>query len=172
MKLLININGPMAIGKSTLTTKIWRHLKNWPFVDRPMIKRGLKPLGGALSKEISKKATYEIIKDLMKIDETPGIIVAELDPEIINKKIGKEMKKYGYKLLPFRLICSVKEAEKREIQRQKERGGLKPILSHLRKIHSEFKHPHNFEVIIDTEKNSVDKSFKLMKKTIKEYTNT
>lgn len=168
MKLLVNINGPMAIGKSTLTTLIWRELKNWPFVDRPMIKRGLKPAPNNIHKKLSKKATFELIKYLMKEENVNGILVAEMNAEHIVRDIGKEMKEADYELLSFRLVCSVEEAERREIERQKNRGkDTHARLEHLRRIHAEQTPPYDFEVIVDTEKMSIKESFEFMMNEIK-----
>jgi len=160
MPKIILIHGSMAVGKSTITEKLMKKLPNFAYVDRPYIKRGLKPLGRELAKKLSKEASYDIIKQIMKLKK--NIIVQEVNIVSLRKKLKSYLKKYNYKIYAFHLTCSLKEAKKREKNRtKKSRSRL------LEKITKEFPPPSKFEIIIDTEKLSVRQAVDYIIKKIK-----
>ena len=160
MPKIILIHGSMAVGKSTITEQLRKKLPNFVYVDRPYIKRGLKPLGRELAKKLSKETSYDIIKKIMKLKE--DIIVQEVNVISLKKKLKSYLKKYKYKIYAFHLICSLKEAKKRENKRTKK---SRPRL--LEKINKEFPLPSKSEIIINTEKLSVRQSVNFIIKKIK-----
>ena len=76
MPKIITLHGPMAAGKSTITELLREKLPSFPYVDRPYIKRGLKPAGRKEALKISKEASYFIIEKLMELGK--DIIVQEV----------------------------------------------------------------------------------------------
>ena len=160
MPKLICIHGPMAVGKSTITEMLMKKLPNFSYVDRPNIKRGLKPAGRQNSLIISKQATYFIIKELMKIKK--DIIVEEINPTSIKKKLNKYIKKNKYKIYSFYLLCSLNEAIKRDIKRSK-----KSRKNRVKQIHKEFESINKEGIFINTEKLTANQTLKLILKEIK-----
>jgi adenylylsulfate kinase-like enzyme len=160
MPNIIAIHGPMAVGKSTITSLLRKKLRNYAYVDRPYIKRGLKPLGKESAKKISKDASYSIIRQITKLKK--DMITEELSAKQIRNKIKNHIKKYNYKVHGFYLTCPVKEAKKREKTRAKK---ARPRL--LEKIHKEYAAPDKHEQVINTDKLSAIQSVNLILKSIK-----
>jgi adenylylsulfate kinase-like enzyme len=156
MKIIL-IHGPMAAGKSTITEKLREKLPKYAYVDRPYIK-GLKPLGKELALKLSKKATYEIMKDIINLKK--NMIVQEVNPVSLRKKLKNHLKKY--QVYAFYIKCSIKEAKKREKQRAK-----KARPKRLEEIHKKYAEPSKYETIIDTEKLSVKQSVDFILKSIR-----
>ena len=92
MPKLINITGPIAVGKSTVCASLKKELKNYAFVDRAYLKEMLKPIGKPLAKKIADKTTIFIIKQLMK--ENKNILVHEQSIVILKEKLKRYSKKY------------------------------------------------------------------------------
>lgn len=162
MPNLIILHGPPAAGKSTLTNVLREKLSTWPYVDRPNIKRGLKPLGREEAKKLSKEMSYTILKELMKLKK--NIIVQEVNPSSVKKKLRYYLKKYNYQIFAFYIHCSVDEAIQRDKKRTKKtRAAL------IKKIHKEFTGPSEIETVIDTEKLSVSECIKIILKEIRKF---
>ena len=149
----------MSVGKSTITEQLRKFLPDYAYVDRPYIKRGLKPLGKPLAKKISKDASYDIIRQIMKLGK--NMIVQEVSPVSLRKKIKHYLKRYKYKIYSFYIICSVAEAKRREKGRDK-----KPRPRLVEKIHKEFNEPSKYDQVINTEEFSVRQSVNFILKTI------
>jgi adenylylsulfate kinase-like enzyme len=160
MPNIILIHGPMAAGKSTITAELRKRLPDYAYVDRPYIKRGLKPLGRETAKKLSKAATYDIMREIMKLGR--DMIVEELNPASTRKKLKHYLRTYDYEIHSFYLRCSIPKAMTRDKYRSKKH---KPKL--LRQIHEGYLEPDSLEQIIDTEKLSVRQAVNLILKSIK-----
>ena len=161
MPKIITIHGPMAVGKSTITELLRKKLPDYVYVDRPYIKRGLKPLGKKLALKISKDASYDIIRQIMKLNR--DIIVQEVSPVSLKKKLKHYLKRYKYEVYAFYLACSMAEAKKREKGRTKK---ARPRL--LEEIHKAYSSPSKHEQVINTEKLSARRSVNFILRNIKE----
>jgi len=159
MPKIIAIHGPMAAGKSTITEKIREKLPDHAYVDRPFIKRGLKPLGSKLALKISKAASFDILRQIMKLGK--NVIIQEVSDESLRRKLKHYLRKYNYTLSVFYIKCSLKEAKKRDKGRQKK---TRPKL--VEQVHKDFAEPSKHEIVIDTEKLSVRQSVNLILKMI------
>lgn len=158
MPQLINIHGPLASGKSTLTTLLRKKL-HYIHVDRPFLKKALKPLGKPLAKRISREIAYLIIKGFMKLKK--NIIVQEMSPTGLKNRLHSEMKKYHYTFYSFCLSCSLKTALKRNKLRKKRATDI-----HVKKLHKEFSGPEKEDVVIHTEQVSPQQAVDLIMKRI------
>ena len=69
-------------------------------------------------KTISKKAMIGIVKDVIE-QLGINILLQESSQSAIKKNLKKELKKYNYKIYSFYLDVDVKDAEKRDVQREK-----------------------------------------------------
>ena len=162
MPKIITIHGPMAVGKSTITTQLREKLPKYAYVDRPYIKRGLKPLGRELALKLSKEASYYLTRKIMRLGK--NIILEEISPVSLRRKIKHSIfKKYNYQIYSFYLICSVNEAKRREKLRRNQKTP-RPRL--LERIHKEFPPPSKHEIVIDTEKLSANQAVKFILKKI------
>lgn len=157
MPNIITIHGPVGAGKSTLTETLREKLPTYSYVDRPFIKRGLKPAGRKEALNLSKDASYFLIEKLVLLNQ--DIIVQEVNPESMKRKIGTDFfKKHNYRIISFFISCSVDTAIKRDLQRKAKTVGEEGV----RKIHSEYVTPAVDEVVIDTEIMSVDECISKM----------
>jgi len=157
MPKLILIDGPVASGKTTTCYALKDKLKDYAFVDREIIKRLLKHSGKQDAKVITDKTINFIVAELMKLNK--NILIQEKNP----KDLEKIIKKYGkkYQIYSFYLKCSLNEA----IKRDRERGDNTEIS--IIKREYEFSPPKEKEIIIDTEKNNLNKTLKMILDSIK-----
>ncbi len=157
MNRIITIHGPAGAGKSTLTKILRDKLPTYSYVDRPIIKRGLKPAGRKEALRLSKEASYFLIKGLVALKQ--DIIVQEVTPVSMNKKIGEGFfRDNDYEVVSFYLKCSIETA----IQRDQERDAKTVGEEGMHRIHKEYIVPAHHEIIIDTEKMSVEGCIDLM----------
>lgn len=157
MPNIIPIHGPVAVGKSTLTSILREKLPSYSYVDRPYLKRGLKAAGKENALKISKEASYFIIRQLVELKQ--DIIVQEVNPESMKRKIGEDFfRQNRYKIISFYIKCSVKNAIERDELRDAKTVGKERI----EEIHDEYSEPADYEIVIDTDKLSIEESAKLM----------
>jgi len=158
MPKILNLNGPMAAGKTTITEILHKKLKTYSYVDRSHIKKKLKPSGRNNARKISKKASYLLIKELMKLKK--NILTQEVNPTDLKKKLRPYFKDYNLK--SFYIYCKLDTAIKRDIKRTKK------TRSHLvRIIHSRYNGPEKGEIPINTDEMSVKQSVDLILKEIR-----
>lgn len=160
---ILIIHGPMASGKSTVTIKLDNVLKDYHFVDRAYIKNVmLKKLDDReLAKELSKKATFLIIKGL--IEKKNNILLQEMRAPQIKKQFRKEIKKYGYIVKSFYLECCLETAQKRDVKRQKR--FIRPDV--VEEMHKKHAYADKEDVVINTEKCSIKETVKKIMKELK-----
>lgn len=163
MPNIITIHGPVGAGKSTLTAILRERLPTYSYVDRPYIKRGLKPAGREQALKLSKEASYFLIEKLVSMKQ--DIIVQEVNPVSMKKHLGEKFfKEHRYKIIPFFISCSVEAGIKRDLERSAKTVGEEGV----RKIHDEYVKPSPNEIVIDTEKMSVDECIAKMMSHIKD----
>lgn len=159
---ILIIHGPMASGKSTVTNELDKLLKEYLFVDRAYIKNVmLKNLDDReLAKELSKDATYLIMKGLMK--KRASIMLQEMRAPQIKKQFRKEIKKQGYRVKSFYLECCLETAKKRDLQRQKRH--IRPEV--VAEMHKKHGYPDKEDTVINTEKHSVKETVRTIMKEL------
>jgi len=157
MSKLILIDGPTASGKSSTCYALRKKLKNFAFVDREAIKRLLKHSGRNDARILANKTVDFLIKNLMQLNK--NILVQERNSDDLKKTI----KKYGrkYKIYSFHLKCSLDEAVKRDIKRGDNTRFSIIKRDHLLSLTKEK------DIIIDTEKNNLNKTVKIILNLIK-----
>lgn len=156
MKKLIIINGPTAVGKSTIIALLHPKLKNYVFVDRAYMKQMLKPLSKKLRKELSTYISLVLITEAMKRKKNI------LTQEINSKHLIKYAKKYDYALKEFFLTCSLSVAFKRDKKR-----GTNTKIGTIRKIHKNVNNKiRNSAFSINTEQYNPQQTLKIIPKRI------
>ncbi|MFT4304978.1 MAG: hypothetical protein ACMXX8_02715 [Candidatus Woesearchaeota archaeon] len=158
MPKIITIHGPLGAGKSTLTKLLKDEFSTFSYVDRPFIKRGLKPLGKKIALKYSKETSFYLIDKL--IDLNADIITEEINPECIKKHFKNKLN--NYEMISFYLNCSLEKALERNLSRGKTILNEKEV----KKIHDEYKKPHEYEIVINTDKLSIQECFEIMKNKI------
>ncbi len=126
-KKLVLISGLLTAGKTTTSHELIRVLPGWIFIDIWKIKEMFEPLELENREqiiEISKKAMLMITKEVMKKTQR-NIILQEAKQDFIKNNLGKEIKKYNYKVYSFFLDVNLKDAIKRDIKREKPTIGIK-----------------------------------------------
>jgi len=121
MKKIIIIRGKVTAGKTTTSHELAKVLPGWIFIDPWKIKEMFEPLNlknREPLKKASKKAMVEIVKVAIR-DLGINIIVQETTQSFLKKYLGKDLKKYNYELFSFFLDVELKDAIKRDIQREK-----------------------------------------------------
>ncbi len=144
MATLINIHGPVAVGKSTTVEKLLPQLKNYVFIDRAYIKHHLSALGREERKVVSKKAVYLLLEQCIYRDA--NILTQELNPESLYRHVGLLLEKHKYRFLSFRLAARWETTIARSRARQKNAHE-----GRMRKIWDSYPQPSKFDIIIDTE---------------------
>jgi cytidylate kinase len=118
---IVIIRGLTTAGKTTTSHELAKVLPNWMFVDIWKIKEMFEPLGlkeRTPLKTISKEAIMNITKGVMN-ELKVNIILQESSQRAVKQYLKKELKKYNYKVYSFFLDVHVKDAEKRDVQREK-----------------------------------------------------
>jgi uridine kinase len=125
MKLVI-ISGLTTSGKTTSSYELARALPGWLFIDNWKIKEIFEPLGLKDRTEllkITKKAVLLITREVIRKMDV-NIILQEAKRDYVQKKLGKDLKKYNYNLYSFFLKNKFKDAVKRDIKRKKPTLGI------------------------------------------------
>ncbi|MBN2567624.1 AAA family ATPase [Candidatus Woesearchaeota archaeon] len=155
MPTLITVNGPMASGKSTLTTLLRKELADYAYVDRPNIKRGLRALEQEEKRKLSKQAALYLTRLLM--EEGYDIIVEEISAVSIRDRLADMIEGKGYRILPFRLHAPLEVTLERERQRRPQG----PLLDRVRELYDGLQ-PTEGEIVIDTSAMRVEESLGVM----------
>jgi RNase adaptor protein for sRNA GlmZ degradation len=167
---IVIIRGKVTAGKSTTSYNLAKVLPDWIFIDPWKIKEMFEPL--ELNKRnylrtISKKAMLTIIREVirqMKIN----IILQESTRGFIRKYLAKDLKKYNYEVYSFFLDVDLKDAIKRDKQREKPTMRIGKNV----KTNEEWKRikaqPEKGDIIIDTSKLNEEQVLDFILKTIKE----
>lgn len=153
MPIIINLRGPMAVGKSTIFQELKHRHQNLSVVDREGIKEELKK---RYSKPEAKMRADTIIKSQIEflVRHEIDILTCEIDAEKL-QKIAE-----GYSIYNYFLICSVDEALKRDkIRRNSIHNDERVRLDH------EKEKPHyKLDKIIDTEKLTIEQTVRYIEK--------
>jgi len=157
MPTLILVYGPIASRKSSICSRLLKKRK-FTFVDRANMKEMLKPIGKEEAKEIADKTTIFMVKELMK--QKKDILVQEQNRKNLQKAVNDYGK--GYKTYSFFLKCRYETAIARDKLREKKLGDPANILTNYNRVKYDKK-----DIIIDTEKNSIVESVKIILDKIK-----
>jgi predicted ABC-type ATPase len=155
MPKLIIIHGPTCVGKSTLSHGVFKKLKGFAFVDRAYIKSMLRPCGNPGAKNVIRKATHLMVRELMKLKK--DILIQEQSRsslKLIIDRYGKD-----YEIISFFLTSDLKTSIQRAKSREKKFWGSKKITA----MHERIK-PEPKDIIIDTKKNSISKCINIVLK--------
>ncbi|MFC1685792.1 hypothetical protein ACFLZZ_02085 [Nanoarchaeota archaeon] len=173
---IVLIDGMPTTGKSTTSYNLAKSLPGWVFIDIWRIKDIFEPIGYSkkLDKkekqalmELSKKTVVDLVKGVIKGTKRK-IILQEATVEFVKEKLGKDLKKNGYKIYTVQLTVPFKQA----IKRNRKRG--KPILNFLKgwdekkwkdKIKSKIKRG---DLVADTFKNNPKRVVEIILKGIGE----
>lgn len=173
---IVLIDGLPTTGKSITSYNLAKKLPGWIFIDIWRIKDIFEPLGystGLGKKEmnalidISKRAIIMIAREVIRKTQR-NIILQEATTDFIKKKLGKDLKKYGYKIYTVQLKIPLKQAIKRNIKRKK------PILNFLKDWDEERwekkikRKTKKGDIVIDTSKNNPEGVIKIILKGIGE----
>lgn len=168
---LVLISGLVTAGKTTTSHELIRLLPEWIFIDNWKIKEMFEPLQLKDRSEmikISKKAMIMITRELMRKMQR-NIILQEAKKDFVKKHLGKDIKKYNYKLYSFFLDVDLKDAIKRDMQREK------PTMNINKKGWSEEKwkkmrkaKPQKRDIVINTSKKNTEEVIKIILKEIGE----
>jgi len=167
---IVIIRGLITAGKTTTSHELAKVLPGWIFIDVWKIKEMFEPLdleNRTPLRKISKKAMMGIVKDVIN-QLGINILLQESSQSAVKKKLKKELKKYNYKIYSFYLDVDVKDAEKRDVQREKP-----TIFVNKRKLsNKEWKKgrvvKEKEDTFINTSKNSINKVVDIILKEIGE----
>lgn len=121
MKKIVIIRGKVTAGKTTTSHELAKVLPGWILIDPWKIKEMFEPLGlknREPLKKASKKAMIEIMKVVIR-DLGINIIVQETTQKFIKRYLRNDIKARNYKIYSFFLDVELKDAIKRDIQRDK-----------------------------------------------------
>ena len=121
MKKIAIIRGKVTSGKTTTSHELAKVLPGWIFIDVWKIKEMFEPLNlkdRAVLINTSKKAMILIMKEVIN-QLGINIIVQETTQKFLKENLGNDIKKHNYKIYSFFLDVELKDAIKRDIQREK-----------------------------------------------------
>jgi len=147
--VIILIKGPSAGGKSTVCNALEKNLKNFIFLDIAKHKEDY-----ALDPDRKKKAYAKFFPKLKKaMGEGKNILIQEFFLKDLEKKVDLS----NYKVISFFLKSSLEETKLRNSNRKK-------VLSdtYLEKSYGYLGVSEYRDLIIDTEKNSVEEIVKII----------
>jgi RNase adaptor protein for sRNA GlmZ degradation len=169
MKKIVIIRGKVTAGKTTTSHELAKVLPGWILIDPWKIKEMFEPLG-LENREPLKKASKKAIIEIMKVvirDIGINIIVQETTQKFIKKYLRKDIKSKDYKIYSFFLDVELKDAVKRDIQRDKPTMHLGKGV----KNEEEWKKrilPDREDFIINTSKNTIKQVRDIILKQINE----
>ena len=173
---LVLIDGMPTTGKSTTSYNLAKKLPGWVFIDIWRIKDIFEPLGYSkdldkqemnVLRDISKETTIKLAREIIRKTQR-NIILQEATMEFVKKKLGKDLKKYNYKIYTDQLKVPIKQAIKRNIKRKK------PTLGFLRGWDEERwenkiqKKTKKGDIVVDTYEKNPEEVIKIILKEIGE----
>jgi len=173
---IVLIDGMPTAGKSTTSYNLAKKLPGWVFIDIWRIKDIFEPLGYStdLDKsemqslmDISKKATIMIAREVIKSTQR-NIILQEATTDFIKKKIGKDLKKYNYKIYTVQLTVPFKQAIKRNLKRNKPTLNFINTWTEERWNDKIKRKTKKGDIVVDTFKNNPEKVVEIILKSIDE----
>lgn len=173
---IVLIDGMSMAGKSTTSYNLARKLPGWVFIDIWRIKDIFEPLGYSTDlnrrevealMDISKKATMMITREVIRKTQR-NIVLQEAKTDFIKKKLGKDLKKYNYKIYTVQLTVPFKQAIKRNIKRGKPTMGYLKNWTEERWENKIKRKTKKGDIVVDTFKNNPEKVIKIILKNIGE----
>jgi len=143
---IVIFRGRPTSGKTTAlrTLKKKKAMKEWIIIDHSEIK-------SRFGKKRGKLKLFELIKEAMMTGK--NILTEETSRKTLNKHIGKDIKKYKYKILVFQFTVSTETAYKRDVKRAKAKWHPFMGKKKIEKLHK--MHDERFDkkaILIDTDK--------------------
>jgi radical SAM protein with 4Fe4S-binding SPASM domain len=150
MKYLVIIDGPMAVGKTTITEEIQKRLNNFCFISPENYNMDFLFLNSDERRKLKKQLSFFLLRELIRLNQNILIDSMNFDT-VVNKIESKVINEYY--IIPIKLICSVKTAVERNVTRNKKANSLDVISSH-----SKFNRIMQNYFEIDTEELSIEQS--------------
>jgi shikimate kinase len=169
IKKIVIIRGKVTAGKTTTSHELAKVLPGWIFIDPWKIKEMFEPLNlkdRTPLKKASKKAMINIMRIVIR-DLGLNIIVQETTQKFIKKYLKKDLKEKKYKLYSFFLDVNLKDAIKRDKQRDKPTMYVGKEVK-TKEDWSNRILPDKGDYVIDTSKNSIKKVLEIILKETKE----
>ena len=115
---IVLLRGKPTAGKSTAFHNLLsdKRMDNWVFIDHPGIKNIFHEFENETKKRFGKHTLFYAIKQLLPLKK--DIILEEMSRETLMSNLGKEIKKYKYKIIVFQFEISFKTALKRSEERR------------------------------------------------------
>ncbi|MBS3079578.1 hypothetical protein J4218_05640 [Candidatus Pacearchaeota archaeon] len=167
---IVIIRGKVTAGKSTTSYELAKVLPRWIFIDQWKIKEMFEPLDlkdRTPLRFISKKAMILIMKEVIRKIGI-NILVQETSKEFVKKHLKNDLKKYNYDLYSFFLDIDLKNAIKRDIQREKPTMNLGKKIKTKEKWEKSKAQPERGDFIIDTGKYNAKEVVDIILKEISE----
>jgi len=173
---IILIDGLSTSGKSTTSYNLAKKLPGWLFIDIWRIKDIFEPLGYStdLDKkeanelmEISKEATIKLAREVIRKTQR-NIIIQEATEEYVKKKLGKDLRKYNYRVYVVQCIIPLDEAIKRDKKRKKPTLGISNYWTEEKWTNKLKRKNKNADVVINTLEKKPREVIKIILKAIGE----
>jgi len=170
--IVIILRGHAAGGKTTIYEALKKPLKDFVFIDNGDIKRTLAPLGKKrkgqfVNVKIARKIAKEVLMFYMsKVMEQKGnIAIYEMSGDYVKKRLGSLIRKNKYQVYQFRPHSSLAAVMARA-KSQKRTMSKEFLKKSWLDWGPEGTRPEKADIVIDTEKLSLDQCVKMVLKTI------
>jgi len=167
---IVIIRGKVTAGKSTISHGLAKVLPGWIFIDQWKIKEMFEPLDlkdRTPLREISKNSMIIIMKGVIG-KMGINIIVQETSQDFIKRSLGTDLKKYNYKLYSFFLNINLKNAVKRDIQRDKPTMRIGKKIKTNEEWEKTKAQPEKGDIVINTKNHNIKQVINIILKQIKE----
>lgn len=161
--IVIILRGHAAGGKTTLYDALKKPLTDFMFIDHGAIKHALASLGDEKKRSLAKEVLVFYMKQVM--EQKFNVAIEEMSGDYIKKQLGTLINENHYQVFQFRPMASLPtvlaraKAQKRTMTRdflEKSWADWGP----------EGTRPEKTDIVIDTEKLSLDQCVKMVLKTI------
>lgn len=170
MKKIVIIRGVVTAGKSTTSYELAKVLPGWIFIDPWKIKEMFEPLDlkdRTPLKKISKETMLLIMKEVIR-DLKINILVQETSQSFVKKYLKKDLKEYNYKVYSFFLDVNLKDAIKRDIQRDKPTININKENLNEEEWKKTKATPEKSDIIINTSNYDIEEVVNIILKNINE----
>jgi len=137
---LIILRGKPTAGKTTAFHNLEKdeRMKDFIFVDFSSIKNKFEKFPDEQRRKLGKELLFKTLREIIPLKK--DILIEEMSKETINKYLGENIKKYGYKITVFQFEISIETAYKRNVKRAEEKWHplmTKEQLEELHKMHED-----------------------------------
>ena len=160
MSFIIWMTGLPCSGKTTIAKKLSEHIFNLAILDGDEMRELLSP-----NEDFSRSGIITHNKKVVNIaklllEHNIPVCVSKISPFVENREDARKVLT-NYNFLEVYVKCSIDSCEKRDVRGMYKKARVNEINNFIG-IHVDYEPPINPELVVDTEKSSVDNSVQII----------